>query len=1546
MSFDGVLTVGQEQALWVRNNEWDCGLRAATNGSNKPELEGYKKKRKEESQTEDNMTAAAIFVFDAAHHVVVCRSCESCIVPGQASIERHLRREPHYLVGGLLKSTVAYLLNLDLKPLAELRAHKPEDGGVPVKHLKTHKGYRCLLCSNNAENDGNDRDNNRNKDKSSLEQSVGRPFRTTHLPLMGRHVSGQHGRKPSQHVGSKPLWQECRLQSYFCAKGRIDYFVVVQGQEAGRVSKDSSGPSKSNIRVVDGNGHTGAEEEEEKKLFARLEDDVNNAKREVKEGGIVVKEFDSKTSRVPWLERTGFISHLAGLLDVEIKSSYQLPNGNGDGEGQLKRICEAAELVLRDAYKLCSDMSPDRKMTQQRANILNQFYAGASGRADGFRYYKNVSTLQKYFATFKRLLAYYFRVVHSADEHFTRTQAEQVLPQEVIQHTKQQRQAADEVIVALDGGNEDALKHSIRRLYLGMICHCISSNPYHSVVLSFCAMLSRKGDGLWEEPGNFNSHLSALTWTAQLVIFDYACFHEQEDERQIPELLTTICQKFFQQLAETPFGHILQWRLYLFKVAKVAITKHAARWSLDGQMVTYRALELQMSDVLKLVQSEFRQAHALLYDELLFDAHDLVPMQSWRLKDDLDIDGFGRSWLDEPANAVFLEKANVALLRRIRASPALRAMFLVEAEDKRDGSISLSSKAMAIYEAHAQELLRHLLILCHITSGQPLREPELLSITWRNTARLRNVYIWQRLVMIHTQYHKGQQQSGMYKNNIRFLPRAVGDLLLDYTAYVLPLRQLFLHQQTTAQALLSPYLWSTLDGAVWPDGTLSRCLIKACTRAQVPRLHTSNWRQISVSICKEKFSSKERASFDLECAMGAGMVVEEDEELELVAMAEQSNHSYNTFNYAYTGTSVLTTNSLLHRGYRASESWRTFFRFDQALGGKQRRSESSTTLQMLVAAKRSQVRKRVVYSETDLTAVARRLFMTPNMMLRAPGQRDGLLAMVGPQAAEQVVLVLGTGSGKSLVFMVGASVAEAQTTILILPMVALRQEMLRRCLKVGMRPLIWSGDCRDTARLVIVSAEAACTPSFLEYAQGLIGRQILDRIIVDECHLTVTTSDYRPRMLELGWYIRQLRTQSVWLTATLPPSMEDEFINQNKLVRPTVIRESTNRPNIKYLVSYETGPGSLVEKAAGLIQSFWPRLEIFDHSRDKIIIYCRMREEVGELAALLGCPSYTSKSGDEEEKAAIISTWLADRGQPAIVATSALGVGFDYPFIRWVVHVDAPEKLTDFSQESGRAGRDGAKASSITLLHSGWKPRLDVHLAPDQEAMQLYLAQKYCSRGVLSQFLDAERHWRWCMEGEECCQVCDKPHKDQRPVGVPFGLASEAEVQYTGPAEVLRQDHVRNQVIDRYEKDLEIMVGSCLYCRVSGRKFDHEAGRCPRRFHWINAKTQAYDSRKRENKEWIGRYLACWKCYQPQEICRVADTEHDESECRFPDMVMPLCYGVYFRPGRDAWLLKHFQRKFGNQLEYMLWLGEKASLKGNECIQANCVAAIAMGELG
>jgi hypothetical protein len=70
----------------------------------------------------------------------------------------------------------------------------------------------------------------------------------------------------------------------------------------------------------------------------------------------------------------------------------------------------------------------------------------------------------------------------------------------------------------------------------------------------------------------------------------------------------------------------------------------------------------------------------------------------------------------------------------------------------------------------------------------------------------------------------------------------------------------------------------------------------------------------------------------------------------------------------------------------------------------------------------------------------------------------------------------------------------------------------------------------------------------------------------------------------------------------------------------------------------------LGERAASLVRAYWPRRDIFDYSRDKIIIYYQTRTAVSLLSESLGCPSYTSESGTEEAKAAILSSWIADKG--------------------------------------------------------------------------------------------------------------------------------------------------------------------------------------------------------------------------------------------------------------------------------------------------------------
>jgi hypothetical protein len=97
------------------------------------------------------------------------------------------------------------------------------------------------------------------------------------------------------------------------------------------------------------------------------------------------------------------------------------------------------------------------------------------------------------------------------------------------------------------------------------------------------------------------------------------------------------------------------------------------------------------------------------------------------------------------------------------------------------------------------------------------------------------------------------------------------------------------------------------------------------------------------------------------------------------------------------------------------------------------------------------------------------------------------------------------------------------------------------------------------------------------------------------------------------------------------------------------------------------------------------------------------------------------------------------------------------------------------------------------------------------------------------------------MEGDEPCQVCGKGHREARPWGLEYGVEERAKSGFIGPEEVVRQEHIGEQVLAGYERDLEMMVGLCGYCWVHGLQFEHARGRCSRRFEWIKAKREVQE---------------------------------------------------------------------------------------------------------
>jgi superfamily II DNA helicase RecQ len=159
--------------------------------------------------------------------------------------------------------------------------------------------------------------------------------------------------------------------------------------------------------------------------------------------------------------------------------------------------------------------------------------------------------------------------------------------------------------------------------------------------------------------------------------------------------------------------------------------------------------------------------------------------------------------------------------------------------------------------------------------------------------------------------------------------------------------------------------------------------------------------------------------------------------------------------------------------------------------------------------------------------------------------------------------------------------------------------------------------------------------------------------------------------------------QTVWLTAILPPAFEEAFLQQNILIQPHLIRESTNRSNLQYRINRYDGEQELIAAAVNLARTYCAALS--GNAKGRLIIYCQTIDLMREVAEALSCSIYT---GDRdvmtlEEQEEALTQWEGPTGSPAIAATSALSVGYNYPYVRCVIHAGPPRCLTDFSQESG-----------------------------------------------------------------------------------------------------------------------------------------------------------------------------------------------------------------------------------------------------------------------
>jgi single-stranded-DNA-specific exonuclease len=337
--------------------------------------------------------------------------------------------------------------------------------------------------------------------------------------------------------------------------------------------------------------------------------------------------------------------------------------------------------------------------------------------------------------------------------------------------------------------------------------------------------------------------------------------------------------------------------------------------------------------------------------------------------------------------------------------------------------------------------------------------------------------------------------------------------------------------------------------------------------------------------------------------------------------------------------------------------------------------------------------------------------------------------------------LFGTGRGKSFCFqypaVLRALAGAGQKTLAIYPLRALANDqydaLQRRLDAFGLQILRANGAIGAQERQDLFEAlrEGAwdlvlATPEFLSYHRALFsGASTPSLVVVDEAH-HVHESRHRGAYAALGETIAALGSpQILALTATAGKEAFARILEQFRIEAWVI--DPTIRENL-HLVDARKEK----EKNAYLRRIF--------ENGEKGIVYCNSRDQVGKIAgelrrALGDCVMFYH-AGMPSSKRREVEDLFRDGSLRVVVATSAFGEGIDLPDVRHVVLYHLNFSFTEFNQQAGRAGRDGAPAF-VHLLFNEKDRRLNEFIiereAPSLPTLRrIYAGAKALSRdGIL-----------------------------------------------------------------------------------------------------------------------------------------------------------------------------------------------------------------------
>lgn len=319
------------------------------------------------------------------------------------------------------------------------------------------------------------------------------------------------------------------------------------------------------------------------------------------------------------------------------------------------------------------------------------------------------------------------------------------------------------------------------------------------------------------------------------------------------------------------------------------------------------------------------------------------------------------------------------------------------------------------------------------------------------------------------------------------------------------------------------------------------------------------------------------------------------------------------------------------------------------------------------------------------------------------GQENAIRYIV--EGRGRLLVVQKTGWGKSFVYFIATKLlreAGMGPALLISPLLALMRNQIAAAQRMGVRAVTINSDnrevwesvedrlCRDEVDVLLISPERLANERFRVELLASIAERIA-LLVIDEAHcISDWGHDFRPhyRLIER---ISRMLPANLRLLATTATANNRVMDDLQTVLGPDlkVLRGDLHRPSLRLQTMRLP---SQAERLAWLAEQV-PLLP--GHG---IIYVLTVRDAVQVADWLksrgLEVESYTGQTGDRR---AILEQALLENRLKALVATTALGMGFDKPDLSFVIHYQTPGSVVAYYQQVGRAGRALDAAYGVLL---------------------------------------------------------------------------------------------------------------------------------------------------------------------------------------------------------------------------------------------------------